>query len=155
MEEVNNGVFIRFMEKGDIEEIMLIEKCSFPAPWSAKAFLNELQNKFARYFVLVEQGKVIGYAGMWLFARESHITTIAVHPNYRNQGYGRMLMNFLIEYSRQEDVDTMILEVRTSNIPAIKLYSSLGFKKIGIRKNYYLETQEDAIVMLRKFNEEN
>ncbi|HHW28148.1 MAG TPA: ribosomal protein S18-alanine N-acetyltransferase [Syntrophomonadaceae bacterium] len=155
MEEINNGVSIRFMEKGDIEEIMLIEQCSFPAPWSAKAFLNELQNKFARYFVLLKEGKVVGYAGMWLFARESHITTIAVHPNYRNQDYGRMLMNFLIDYSRQEDVDTMILEVRTSNIPAIKLYSSLGFKKIGIRKNYYLETHEDAIVMLRKLDEEN
>lgn len=155
MEEVTNGVTIRFMKKSDIEEIMLIEQCSFPAPWSAKAFLNELQNKFARYFVLLDQGKVVGYAGMWLFARESHVTTIAVHPNYRNQGYGRMLMNFLIEFSRGEDVDTMILEVRTSNIPAIKLYSSLGFKKIGIRKNYYLETHEDAIVMLRKFNEEN
>ena len=97
MEEVNNGVSIRFMQKGDIEEVMLIEQSSFPAPWSAKAFLSELQNKFARYFVLLEQGKIVGYAGMWLFARESHITTIAIHPNYRKQGYGRMLMNFLIE----------------------------------------------------------
>ena len=155
MEEVNNGVSIRFMQKGDIEEVMLIEQSSFPAPWSAKAFLSELQNKFARYFVLLEQGEIVGYAGMWLFARESHITTIAIHPNYRKQGYGRMLMNFLIEYSREEGVDTMILEVRASNIPAIKLYSSLGFNKIGIRKNYYLETHEDAIVMLRKFDEEN
>ena len=134
---------------------MLIEQCSFPAPWSAKAFLSELENKFARYFVLLEVGRVIGYAGMWLFAGEAHITTIAVHPNYRNQGYGRLLMNFLIDFSQDHGVDTMILEVRVSNIPAIKLYSSLGFKKIGIRKNYYLEIHEDAIVMLRKFNEQN
>jgi ribosomal-protein-alanine N-acetyltransferase len=155
MEEVTNDVLIRFMRKDDIEEILLIEQCSFPAPWSARAFLSELENKFARYFVLLEVGRVIGYAGMWLFAGEAHITTIAVHPNYRNQGYGRLLMNFLIDFSQDHGVDTMILEVRVSNIPAIKLYSSLGFKKIGIRKNYYLEIHEDAIVMLRKFNQQN
>jgi len=63
MEKVNNGVSIRFMKKSDIEEIMLIEQCSFPAPWSAKAFLNELQNKFARYFVLLDQGRSLAMQG--------------------------------------------------------------------------------------------
>ncbi|MGB4504349.1 MAG: ribosomal protein S18-alanine N-acetyltransferase [Syntrophaceticus sp.] len=154
MEEITGAVTIRLMEKRDIEQVLLIEQCSFPAPWAVEAYLSELNNKFARYFVLVEQERVIGYAGMWLFAGESHITTIAVHPDYRSRGYGRLLMMTLIEYSKEHGVDTMILEVRVSNSTAIKLYTSLGFKRIGIRRNYYLETHEDAIVMLRHLKQE-
>lgn len=148
MEEIVDCVTARFMGKKDINEVLRIERNSFRAPWTETAFLNELQNKYARYFVILYQGKVIGYAGMWLFAGESHVTTIAVDPDYRSCGYGRMLMNILIDFSREQGVDTMILEVRVSNIHAIKLYTSLGFRKIGIRKNYYSETREDAIVML-------
>lgn len=148
MEETNSDFTIRYMAKEDIDQILLIEQCSFPAPWTARSFLSELQNKFARYFVLIDQERLFGYAGMWLFAGESHITTIAVHPDYRSQKYGRLLMKLLIDCSIDYGADTMILEVRVSNIPAIRLYSSLGFRKIGIRKNYYLETHEDAIVML-------
>lgn len=156
MEEITGAVTVRFMEKKDLDQVLLIEKCSFPVPWATQAYLSELQNKFARYFVLLDdQERVIGYTGMWLFAGESHITTIAVHPDYRSRGYGRMLMMTLIEYSKEHNVGTMVLEVRVSNICAIKLYSSLGFKRIGIRKNYYLETREDAIVMLRHLKQGN
>lgn len=149
MEEIANTVTVRFMEKIDLDQVLAIEQDSFPAPWTKRAFVSELQNKFARYFVMLYQGQVIGYVGMWIFAGESHITTIAVHPAYRSRGYGRVLMNTALDFSREHGVDTMVLEVRVSNFHAIKLYSSLGFKKIGIRKNYYLETHEDAIVMLR------
>jgi ribosomal-protein-alanine N-acetyltransferase len=155
IDDAIDDVSIRFMEKKDIEQILLIEQRSFPAPWTSKAYYSELQNKFARYFVLLEQERVIGYAGMWLFAGESHITTIAVHPDYRSRGYGRMLMATLIEYSKEHHADTMILEVRVSNSSAIRLYSSMGFKRIGIRKNYYIETHEDAIVMLRHLKQGN
>jgi len=155
MREVNSAVKVRFMQKGDIDQVLLIEQRSFPAPWSTQAYLSELSNKFARYFVLLEGKQVIGYAGMWVFAGESHITTIAVHPEYRSLGYGRMLMLTLIEYSKQRGVDTIILEVRVSNSFAIKLYTSLGFKRIGVRRNYYIETREDAIVMLRRLKQEN
>ncbi|CEO90460.1 putative ribosomal-protein-alanine acetyltransferase [Syntrophaceticus schinkii] len=155
MEEVAGAVTVRLMKKGDLDQVLLIEQCSFPAPWATEAYLSELNNKFARYFVLLEQERVIGYAGMWLFAGESHITTIAVHPDYRSRGYGRMLMATLIEYSKEHHADTMILEVRVSNSSAIRLYSSMGFKRIGIRKNYYIETHEDAIVMLRHLKQGN
>jgi ribosomal-protein-alanine N-acetyltransferase len=155
IDDAIDDVSIRFMEKKDIEQILLIEQRSFPAPWTSKAYYSELQNKFARYFVLLDQERVIGYAGMWLFAGESHITTIAVHPDYRSCGYGRMLMMTLIEYSKKHNADTMVLEVRVSNSAAIRLYDSLGFKKIGMRKNYYKETHEDAIVMLRHLKKDN
>jgi ribosomal-protein-alanine N-acetyltransferase len=148
MEKIPNDITVRFMEERDIEQVVLIEQDSFPAPWTEKAFLSELQNKFATYFVMLHQEKLIGYVGMWIFAGESHITTIAVHPSYRSRGYGRILMNTALDFSREHGVDTVVLEVRMSNFHAIKLYSSLGFKKIGIRKNYYMETHEDAIVML-------
>jgi ribosomal-protein-alanine N-acetyltransferase len=105
IDDAIDDVSIRFMEKKDIEQILLIEQRSFPAPWTSKAYYSELQNKFARYFVLLDQERVIGYAGMWLFAGESHITTIAVHPDYRSCGYGRMLMMTLIEYSKKHNAD--------------------------------------------------
>lgn len=148
MGKTADRVAVRYMEKGDLDEVLRIERSSFPAPWTETAFLSELENKYAHYFVLLLEGRIIGYAGMWMFAGESHVTTVAVAPEYRSCGYGRMLMNLLIDYSREHGVDTMVLEVRVSNIPAIKLYSSLGFRKIGIRRNYYAETREDAYVML-------
>lgn len=155
IDDAIDHISVRSMEEQDIEQILLIEQCSFPAPWTSNAYLSELKNKFASYFVLLNQEQVIGYAGMWLFAGESHITTIAVHPDYRSRGYGRLLMVTLIEHSLKHNVDTMVLEVRVSNNTAIRLYHSLGFKKIGMRRNYYKETHEDAIVMLRHFKEVN
>ncbi|MDD2555596.1 MAG: ribosomal protein S18-alanine N-acetyltransferase [Syntrophaceticus sp.] len=155
IDDAIDHVSVRFMEEKDIKQILLIEQCSFPAPWTSKAYLSELQNKFARYFVLLDQERVIGYAGMWLFAGESHITTIAVHPDYRSRRYGRLLMVTLIEHSMKHNIGTMVLEVRVSNNAAIRLYHSLGFKKIGMRRNYYKETREDAIVMLRHLKEGN
>jgi len=148
-------VAVRFMEKGDISQISAIENRSFPSPWAEHAFLNELQNKFAVYFVAIHEDKLIGYAGMWLFSGEAHVTTIAVHPDFRGRGLGKMLMNTLIDYAKKQGADTMVLEVRPSNIPALNLYKGLGFRNIGWRKNYYIETREDALVMMRNIGPEN
>ncbi len=148
-------VAVRFMEKGDIPQISAIENRSFPSPWSQQAFLNELKNKFSVYFVATHENNLIGYAGMWLFSGEAHVTTIAVHPDFRGRGLGKMLMNTLIDYAREQGADTMVLEVRPSNIPALNLYKSLGFRNIGWRKNYYIETREDALVMMRNIGQEN
>lgn len=141
-------IAFRFMEKGDIVQILAIENTSFPAPWAEFAFVNELKNKFAVYYVAVQDGQVLGYAGMWLFSGEAHITTIAVHPDRRGQGLGEMFMNTMINHARGHGATTMILEVRPSNATARCLYKKLGFRQIGCRRNYYLETREDALVML-------
>lgn len=148
-------VAVRFMKRDDIPQISAIENCSFPSPWSQQAFLNELENKFAVYFVAIHENNLIGYAGMWLFCGEAHVTTIAVHPDFRGRGLGKMLMNTLIDYAREQGADTMVLEVRPSNIPALNLYKSLGFRNIGWRKNYYIETREDALVMMCSIGQEN
>jgi ribosomal-protein-alanine N-acetyltransferase len=138
----------RNMEKADIPGIMEIENASFPTPWAEHAFLSELKNKFAVYYVAVCEGRVAGYCGMWLFSGEAHITTIAVAPDCRGQGLGRMFMNTLITHARGHGASTMILEVRPSNAAARILYKTMGFRQIGCRRNYYLETREDALVMM-------
>lgn len=145
----------RFMGKGDIAQILAIENVSFPTPWAECAFLNELKNKFAVYYVAVQEGRVVGYSGMWLFSGEAHITTIAVHPDCRGQGLGKMFMDTLINHAREHGASTMILEVRPSNASARCLYKKLGFRQIGCRRNYYLETREDALVMLLNLLPEN
>lgn len=140
-------VVIRHMKKEDIEQIMAIESRSFPSPWAKTAFVSELQNNLAVYFVALHNEKVVGYAGIWLFLEEAHVTTIAVHPDFRGRGLGRLLMDVLIDYARARGAETMMLEVRPSNYVALSLYKSLGFRQIGRRKNYYSETREDALVM--------
>ncbi|MDH7577900.1 MAG: ribosomal protein S18-alanine N-acetyltransferase [Bacillota bacterium] len=142
------------MKLSDITQILTIENCSFPSPWSYRAFLSELKNKFAVYFVAVLNHQVVGYAGMWLFSGEAHVTTVAVDPGFRGRGLGRLLMNTLMEYARVQGAETMVLEVRPSNLAALNLYKSLGFRQIGWRKNYYIETGEDALVMLRNLQQE-
>lgn len=138
----------RNMEKNDIPDIVAIENASFPTPWAEHAFLSELKNKFAVYYVAVHEGKVVGYCGMWLFSGEAHVTTIAVSPDCRGQGLGRMFMDTLIANARSRGAATMILEVRPSNAAARVLYKTMGFRQIGCRRNYYLETHEDALVMM-------
>lgn len=139
---------LRLMEKGDIAQILAIENVSFPTPWAEYAFLSELKNKFAVYYVAAHEDKVVGYSGMWLFSGEAHITTIAVHPDWRGQGLGRAFMDNMINRARDRGASTVILEVRPSNAAARCLYKKIGFRQIGCRKNYYLETREDALVML-------
>lgn len=146
-------VTVRPMEMRDISQIVAIENCSFPTPWRCYAFVNELRNKFAVYFVALNYEQVVGYAGMWLFPGEAHVTTIAVHPSYRGKRLGKLLMNTLIENATAYGAQTMVLEVRPSNVKAINLYRGLGFRQIGLRRNYYMETQEDALVMLKSLQQ--
>jgi len=146
-------VTIRPMEVWDLPQVLNIENCSFPVPWSYRAFVSELNNSYSVYFVAVAGEAVVGYAGMWLLPGEAHVTTVAVHPDYRGRKIGRKLMNTLIEFAKYRGAQTMLLEVRPSNLPARKLYQSLGFRQIGLRVNYYAETGEDAIVMLKDLQE--
>jgi ribosomal-protein-alanine N-acetyltransferase len=139
---------LRNLAKDDIPAILAIENASFPTPWADHAFLSELKNKFAFYTVAIHDGQLVGYCGMWLFSGEAHITTIAVHPDWRGQGLGKTFMNALINNARSHGATTMILEVRPLNSSARILYKSLGFRQIGCRRNYYLETHEDALVMM-------
>ena len=136
------------MKGMDIDEVLELEKMCFPVPWSRNAFLIEIeQNQCARYFIVRKNNQLIGYGGMWLILDEAHITNIAVHPEHRRRGVGRLLMETLIEEAVRLNMQRMTLEVRVSNRAAISLYKSLGFEEGGIRKGYYSNDREDALIM--------
>ncbi|NLT96265.1 MAG: ribosomal protein S18-alanine N-acetyltransferase [Clostridia bacterium] len=144
------------MELRDVKQVSEIEKKSFPSPWSAYAFVCELlDNAFANYFVLTQaddDNTVIGYGGMWIILDEAHITNIAITPEYRGQRLGEILLNHMMTEAKAKGAVKMTLEVRVSNISAQKLYKRLGFLEAGIRKGYYLDNNEDAIIMWKELD---
>lgn len=145
MEEIYK---IRYMVQEDIDDVLIVENNSFATPWSRTAFVNEIvNNKFAHYLVLEHKDEIIGYCGLWVIVDEAHITNIAIHPNFRGLKLGEQLLIHAIEVARTLGAIKMTLEVRVSNHIAQSLYGKLGFEPGGIRKNYYTDNQEDALVM--------
>ncbi len=148
------GYSFRFMAEEDIDQVLVIEHKSFTLPWSRDAFINELtKNQFAVYLVLEDDGAVIGYCGAWIVVDEAHVTNIAVLPEYRGKKLGEALMKKMMEAAKELGAVTMTLEARVTNIAAQSLYRKLGFQNGAIRKNYYTDNQEDAIVMWVKLDE--
>jgi [ribosomal protein S18]-alanine N-acetyltransferase len=138
----------RLARVSDIDDILGIEQSSFNAPWSREAFYREIaENQFAHYLLIEDQFFPIGYCGIWLVMDEAHITNIAVLPSYRGRKLGKQLMKEAMKYSMRYGARTMTLEVRVSNHVAQNLYRKLGFQAGGIRKNYYSDNGEDALVM--------
>lgn len=145
------SIVVRRMTMDDLDGVMLVEVDSFLTPWSRSAFEEELsQNRLARYLVAVDNGAIIGYAGTWLVINEAHVTNVAVSGQRRRAGIGRLLMEKLMDLSRDSGMDSMTLEVRVSNEAARHLYQQLGFVEAGLRKNYYSETKEDALILWRE-----
>ncbi|PGT80374.1 ribosomal-protein-alanine N-acetyltransferase [Bacillus sp. AFS040349] len=145
---VDNEFTIRKMVREDIEEVYQIECQSFSAPWTKESLYYELeQNLFAKYLVVELDGKVVGYCGLWVIMDDAQITNIAVHPEYRGRNIGEALLRFTIQLSREMNAKRLSLEVRVSNHIAQSLYKKVGFLPGGIRKRYYTDNQEDALVM--------
>ncbi|MDR4945016.1 ribosomal protein S18-alanine N-acetyltransferase [Neobacillus cucumis] len=144
---VDSFVF-RYMREEDIDQVLEVEHASFTTPWSREAFYNEIHNnKFAVYIVLEEDNKIIGYCGTWIVIDEAHVTNIAILPEYRGKKLGDALLNKLISVAREMGARSMTLEVRVTNHVAQSLYRKFGFQNGGIRKNYYSDNQEDALIM--------
>ena len=141
-------MIVRPMTVEDLDGVMSVEFDSFLTPWSRTAFEEELtQNRLARYIVAAEDGNIVGYAGTWLVINEAHVTNVAVSGQHRRKGIGRLLMEKLMELARDSGMDSMTLEVRVTNAAARHLYQQMGFVEAGIRKNYYSETKEDALIL--------
>jgi len=143
-------ILLREMQKQDLDEIMEIEKISFgPNHWSYESFVSEFVNRLGNYFTAINKNthKVIGYCGFWLILDEAHITTIAVHPECRKQGIGEILLQKMINTGYEKEAKWFTLEVRASNISAQNLYYKYGFKSLGLRRKYYQDNQEDALIM--------
>lgn len=145
---MTNSFTFRLLNEDDVAEVLMIERASFTLPWTEDAFKNEFsQNKFAVYIGLEDDGKLIGYCGVWVIVDEAHITNIAVLPDYRGKSLGEALMKKIMETAAEIGAKTMTLEVRVTNHIAQSLYRKLGFQDGAIRKNYYSDNQEDALVM--------
>jgi ribosomal-protein-alanine N-acetyltransferase len=141
------------MQASHLDQVLQIERVSFPTPWSRQAFLSELyHNDFAHYYVYLLDGLVVGYAGMWVILDEAHVTNVAVHPQYRGKQVGEKLLHHLLGEAAARGAGRITLEVRPSNQPAQHLYQKLGFKPVGVRKGYYTDTHEDAIIMWRRLD---
>lgn len=141
-------VYLRDMTVDDLAGVHEVERLSFKTPWSTNAFLRELtENIYADYLVAVVGDRIVGYAGMWIVIDEAHVTNVAVHPDLRGHHVGERMMIELFARAKQRGALKMTLEVRTSNDVAKHLYEKHGFVSRGLRKNYYSDTGEDAIIM--------
>lgn len=146
---MQNECIIRRMTLADVPQVAAIEAATFPTPWSESDFQREITtNAVARYLVAEKDGRVIGFAGAWVILDESHVTNIAVSAAERGKGYGRQLTEALMQYLANLGAAYATLEVRKSNETAQNLYKSLGFIKLGVRKHYYEDNGEDALLMV-------
>ncbi|HEY2429619.1 MAG TPA: ribosomal protein S18-alanine N-acetyltransferase [Acidimicrobiales bacterium] len=136
------------MRRRHLRSVLRIEAQVYPRPWSLALFMSELSLRATRaYTVARVDGIVVGYAGLMLTGEDAHVTTIAVDPAWHRHKIGTRLMLFMARESVRRGSRNLTLEVRVSNEPAQALYFQFGFQPAGIRKNYYQETNEDALVM--------
>ena len=136
----------------DITTVVEIEEEAFTVPWTREIYEHEMSgNEYAHYIVAVDEDEVIGHCGMWIVLDECHITNVAVRTQLRGNGIGEGLMRQAIALCKEMGVCLMTLEVRVSNEAAQGLYRKLGFQDGGIRKKYYSDDHEDALVMWVEF----
>jgi [ribosomal protein S18]-alanine N-acetyltransferase len=168
---------LRQMTAADIVQVADVERESFPSMWPQTAYKRELENKLARYLVLTELREspidppatggiwgalrrmvgteppagsheyLLGFIGLWLMVGEAHIVTVAVRERYRRMGIGERLVIASIELAIENEQEVATLEVRASNDGAQRLYAKYGFARLGLRKRYYTDNNEDAVIM--------
>ncbi len=140
------------MQASDIAEIASLEKECFSLPWSEKSLADELENPVARFFSAKYKNELAGYIGAFNVAGEVSITNVAVKEKFRKQGIGASLLKKLEETARLENAEFITLEVRASNESAIRLYTQSGYEKAGLRKDFYSNPKEDAILMTKNLH---
>jgi ribosomal-protein-alanine N-acetyltransferase len=153
----NGKVLLRPMQLNDVPVVAAIDKVSFPTPWSETTYRQELRGNPAAYLYVAEirselkgRAEIVGYVGFWHIVDEVHISTIAVRPERRRQGFGRGILKFALEKAHALGAELATLEVRESNTEAIELYREFGFELKGRRPRYYRDTDEDALVMFKE-----
>lgn len=143
-------MIIRQMKLSDIEQVYKIERETFSMPWSKKDFETAVKDENLNYFniyLVAEEQEILGYCGLWGVAGEGQINNVAVKAECRNKNIGKAMLQKLMEIGKEKELDSFTLEVRVSNVSAIKLYHNLGFIDAGIRKGFYDSPKEDAIIM--------
>jgi ribosomal-protein-alanine N-acetyltransferase len=141
-------VEIGAMTVADLPEVQAIERASFTTPWPPQAYRSEIEsNRLASYLVARVEGRVVGFGGVWLMVDEAHITTFAVHPDWRRQRVGERILLGLLDIAAERGAREATLEVRLSNLAARRLYEKYGFRPVGLRPHYYTDDHEDALIM--------
>jgi ribosomal-protein-alanine N-acetyltransferase len=149
-----NDLVIELLGAAHLADVLQIERESFPAPWTEAMFRQEIEETWlSRSFVALLDGGVVGYIIAWFLRGEVHILNLAVTPSSQRQGIGRKMLQHVVDLAEQTDHHIATLEVRASNDPAKLLYVTMGFAPVGIRRRYYRDNDEDAIVMVRRLGE--
>lgn len=143
-------LIIREMGKTDVEAASVIERETFSMPWSADDFLEMVEADYASYYVAELEGEIAGCCGIRNIAGEGEITNVVVAACHRRKGIGRKMMEHMLEEAKGKGIGDCTLEVRCSNLPAIRLYESLGFKGEGVRPDFYEKPREDALIMWKR-----
>jgi [ribosomal protein S18]-alanine N-acetyltransferase len=142
------AVTISPMRRRHLRSVLRIEAQVYPRPWSMGLFMSELGIRGSRVYVVARVGTtIVGYGGLMLVVDDGHVTTLAVDPAWHRHKLGTRLLHTLATAAIERGAHNLTLEVRASNRPAQELYRAFGFAPAGIRKGYYVETKEDAIVM--------
>ena len=143
---------IETMKEYHVSQIAELEKLCFQDPWSEKSIASELGNKLSLWLVALDDQQVVGYVGSQTVLGETDMMNIAVHPNYRRQGIANQLILALIQELTEHGSHSLMLEVRVSNESAISVYHNLGFTEVGVRKNYYRNPKEDALILRKEWS---
>ena len=140
---------IEKMTLASLDEVMTIEALAYGQHhWSRDSFVAEINNQISNYSCATnKENRIVGYLGLWKIIDEAHITNLAVHPDFRRKGVAKLLLFYLFYQCYKEKIKYLTLEVRVSNEGAINLYESFGFKSLGVRKKYYQNNNEDALIM--------
>ncbi len=145
---------LRYMGLDDIAQVVEVDKLSFPLPWSSRSYTFEISDNASAHMIALDaisessqNARIAGYGGFWFITGEAHISTIAVHPDYRGRGLGELLLAGMLSRSIDLKAEYCVLEVRVSNEPAIGLYRKYEFEVVGRRKRYYRDNNEDAFLM--------
>ena len=148
IKDINPNTTFRLMVEADLNEVISIEEAVYPFPWTRGIFFDCLNIGYLCR-VLELDGKIISYAVMSVAVAEAHLLTIVVPSDEQGKGYGKLMLNEMIQHAAKDNADTMYLEVRTSNKVAIELYHQRGFNELGIRNNYYPDEKgrEDALIL--------
>ncbi len=150
-----SGWSLRPCERRDVTELLAIEEAQFPEPWTKGMLLDEISNtETRRYTVAVEDGRIVGYLGVMFVLDELHVNTIGTLPGHEGRGIASSLLDDALADAKARGITRATLEVATSNERAQRLYFRYGFKPVGVRKNYYERTHEDALVLWAQLGDE-
>jgi ribosomal-protein-alanine N-acetyltransferase len=148
--ELAGEFLVRAMQPEDIPAVMNIDRDSFPNPWPENTYQYELRKNPASHLLVIqsrETAQIVGVAGYWLIIDEAHISTFAVHPAWRKRGVGKVLLTAMLRNAAGSGATSAMLEVRAGNAAAQALYGGFGFRAVGLRKGYYKNNGEDAVLM--------